>query len=142
MQKKRFSVTGMHCAACAAQVERAAAAVAGVERAEVNLLAGAMVVTYDEARAGPEALGEAVCAAVAAAGYGAACEGAGRACAPAPDAGEAASLRRRLAASAVLCLALLALAMGPMAGLSAACLSGRNAAAGGLAQLLLAAAIA
>ena len=40
----KFNVTGMTCAACSARVEKVANAVAGVEKAEVNLLGGTMVV--------------------------------------------------------------------------------------------------
>lgn len=42
--KLRFDVTGMTCAACSARVEKVTAAVAGVEKVEVNLLAGKMTV--------------------------------------------------------------------------------------------------
>ena len=42
--KLKFDVTGMTCAACSARVEKVTGAVAGVEKAEVNLLAGKMVV--------------------------------------------------------------------------------------------------
>ena len=40
----KFTVTGMTCAACSSRVEKVTAAVPGVEKAEVNLLAGSMVV--------------------------------------------------------------------------------------------------
>ena len=40
----KFDVTGMTCAACSARVEKVTKAVAGVEKAEVNLLAGRMTV--------------------------------------------------------------------------------------------------
>ena len=40
----KFSVTGMTCAACSARVEKVTNAVEGVEKADVNLLAGTMVV--------------------------------------------------------------------------------------------------
>lgn len=40
----KFDVTGMTCAACSARVEKVTKAVAGVEKAEVNLLAGKMTV--------------------------------------------------------------------------------------------------
>ena len=64
--KLKFDVTGMTCAACSARVEKVASAVPGVEKAEVNLLAGSMVI---------EAQDESVCplveAAVRNAGYGA-----------------------------------------------------------------------
>ena len=42
--KLKFTVTGMTCAACSARVEKVTKAVAGVEKAEVNLLAGTMTV--------------------------------------------------------------------------------------------------
>ena len=40
----RFDVSGMTCAACSARVEKVTGSVSGVEKAEVNLLAGTMVV--------------------------------------------------------------------------------------------------
>ena len=42
--KLKFDVTGMTCAACSARVEKVTAAVPGVEKVEVNLLAGKMAV--------------------------------------------------------------------------------------------------
>lgn len=45
----KFSVTGMTCAACSARVEKVTRQVKGVEKAEVNLLAGKMVVTAKDA---------------------------------------------------------------------------------------------
>ena len=42
--KLKFDVTGMTCAACSARVEKVTAAVTGVEKVEVNLLAGKMTV--------------------------------------------------------------------------------------------------
>ena len=42
--KLKFNVTGMTCAACSARVEKVTNAVTGVEKAEVNLLAGTMQV--------------------------------------------------------------------------------------------------
>ena len=46
--KLKFQVTGMTCAACSARVEKVTAAVAGVEKVEVNLLAGRMTVEAAE----------------------------------------------------------------------------------------------
>ncbi len=40
----KFDVSGMTCAACSARVEKVSSQVKGVEKAEVNLLAGKMVV--------------------------------------------------------------------------------------------------
>lgn len=48
MMKKRFSVTGMSCAACAARVEKTVNRQNGVNKAEVNLLAGKMTVDFDD----------------------------------------------------------------------------------------------
>ena len=42
--KLKFTVTGMTCAACSARVEQVTSSVEGVDKAEVNLLAGTMVV--------------------------------------------------------------------------------------------------
>ena len=65
--KRTFDVTGMTCAACSARVEKAAAAVAGVESVAVNLLKNTMDVEYD----GSDAVTQAIGAAVEKAGYGA-----------------------------------------------------------------------
>ncbi len=51
--KLDFNVTGMTCAACSARVEKVTAAVSGVEKAEVNLLAGKLTV-YASADVTPE----------------------------------------------------------------------------------------
>ena len=62
---EKFNVTGMHCAACQAAVERAVKRLDGVSSADVNLLGASMVVEYDET-----ALSEKdIRAAVKAAGY-------------------------------------------------------------------------
>lgn len=47
-QKQKFTVRGMNCAACSATVERAVKALDGVEKADVNLLAGTLVCEYGE----------------------------------------------------------------------------------------------
>ena len=60
----KFRVTGMTCAACSARVEKVTSAVPGVEKAEVNLLAGSMVVETQN----PEVSG-AIISAVEKAGY-------------------------------------------------------------------------
>ena len=46
--KMKFTVTGMTCAACSARVEKVTNAVEGVEKAEVNLLAGTMVAEIEK----------------------------------------------------------------------------------------------
>ena len=62
----KFSVSGMTCAACSAHVEKAVAAVPGVESVSVSLLTNSMNVDF----ASP-ASAEAICAAVDKAGYNA-----------------------------------------------------------------------
>jgi len=62
----KFDVTGMTCAACSARVEKVTAKVPGVTKAEVNLLAGKMVVEAENAD-----IAEVIITAVQDAGYGA-----------------------------------------------------------------------
>ena len=69
----KFDVTGMTCAACSARVEKVTAAVPGVEKVEVNLLAGTMHVEADS-----DSCKEQIIAAVQNAGYGAAEQGKAR----------------------------------------------------------------
>ena len=68
---QRYEITGMSCAACASHVEKAVAAVPGVQSVSVSLLTNSMKVQCepgaDEAR-----LQKRICRAVEAAGYGAA----------------------------------------------------------------------
>ena len=64
--KMKFTVTGMTCAACSARVEKVTNAVEGVEKAEVNLLAGSMQV-----EASSEAVAAEIIKAVQNAGYNA-----------------------------------------------------------------------
>ena len=68
--KLDFVVTGMTCAACSARVEKVTAAVPGVEKAEVNLLAGSMQVEAEN-----EACCEQIIAAIQNAGYSASRKG-------------------------------------------------------------------
>ena len=68
--KLKFNVTGMTCAACSARVEKVSRAVAGVETAEVNLLAGTMAVEAADAQVAGQ-----IIKAVTDAGYGAALAG-------------------------------------------------------------------
>lgn len=65
--KQTFDITGMTCAACSARVQKAAAGVAGVQQADVNLLKNSMEVEFDGT---PEETA-AICAAITKAGYGA-----------------------------------------------------------------------
>ena len=66
----KFNVTGMTCAACSARVEKVTRAVAGVQKAEVNLLGGTMMVEAEsDSVIGP------IIAVVQGSGYGAAVAG-------------------------------------------------------------------
>lgn len=67
MQKEKFDVTGMSCAACSTRVEKSVAKLSGTKEVSVNLLKNSMVVTYDEAVLSPEMIVNAVTKA----GYGA-----------------------------------------------------------------------
>ena len=68
--KLQFDITGMTCAACSARVEKVVSRVEGVEKAEVNLLAGKLVVQSESA-----AVADSIIAAVQDAGYGASLAG-------------------------------------------------------------------
>jgi len=59
-QKQKFTVKGMNCAACSATVERAVKTIDGVEKADVNLLAGTLVCEYNGEKASDKAIIEAV----------------------------------------------------------------------------------
>ncbi|MGI6204676.1 MAG: heavy metal translocating P-type ATPase [Anaerovoracaceae bacterium] len=67
MEDRKFDVTGMSCAACSARVEKAVAAVEGVDDVSVNLLTNSMQVKYDSNAVSADDIS----AAVSAAGYGA-----------------------------------------------------------------------
>lgn len=120
MTKKKFSVTGMSCAACSAAVEKAVSRLDGVESAQVNLLANSMVCTYDELKTDPSA----VIAAVEKAGFGAAeaAEAGQTSAVPKAKSKEAPSdgftaIRTRLWVSVVFLVVLMYVSMGHMIGL-------------------------
>ena len=50
MKTEKFSVTGMTCAACQANVTRCVQKLEGVDNVDVNLLSRQMTVKYDEER--------------------------------------------------------------------------------------------
>ena len=107
--KLSFSVSGMTCAACSARVEKVAAAIPGVKKAEVNLLAGKLTVTATE---DVSALIE---KAVVQAGYGIVHAGQKPSAAPAEDALR--EMKIRIIASAGFLLVLMYFTMGHMVGL-------------------------
>ncbi|MBR6374391.1 MAG: HAD-IC family P-type ATPase, partial [Victivallales bacterium] len=71
MQKLKFEISGMTCAACQAHVQKAASSVPGVGNVNVNLLRNNMELELDETRAKPQD----ICAAIQKAGYGARLQG-------------------------------------------------------------------
>lgn len=48
MQKERYDITGMSCAACSRKVEKVISSLAGMKECQVNLLTNSMSVEYDE----------------------------------------------------------------------------------------------
>ena len=58
--KKKYNVTGMMCAACQANVDRAVCKIDGVTNVNVSLLANNMVVEYDESKVNDDIIIEAV----------------------------------------------------------------------------------
>ena len=128
--KLKFDVTGMTCAACSARVEKVSAQVPGVERVEVNLLSGSMVV-----EAGDAAVAEAVCHAVQKAGYGASIAGQKKP-EPVRDNGLR-QMKGRIIASGVFLVILMYFTMGHMVGLPAPGWYHDNAMMAALLQFLL-----
>ena len=109
----KFQVTGMTCAACSARVEKVTGKVPGVEKAEVNLLAGTMTVVSQDQSVVPL-----IIQAVTEAGYGASVPGKKtekKESAPANDAlGE---MKKRIIGSAICLIVLMYFTMGHMVGL-------------------------
>ena len=108
----KFNVTGMTCAACSARVEKVSSQVPGVEKAEVNLLSGTMVVTAGED------VSANVIDAVRKAGYQAVLQGE-KPKKPEPRSGAHSLLemKRRIIGSAVFLIILMYFTMGHMIGL-------------------------
>ena len=107
--KLKFDITGMTCAACSARVEKVSAAVPGVSRVEVNLLAGKLTVEADSD------VSAQIEAAVVSAGYGIAKPQQKKSAAPAEDALQ--EMKRRIIGSFLFLGVLMYFAMGHMVGL-------------------------
>ena len=109
----KFQVSGMTCAACSARVEKVTKQVPGVIDAEVNLLAGTMVVTANDAT-----VTDSVIKAVSNAGYGASVPGNQKQQAEKKSADtEIAQMKKRIIWSSVFLLILMYFTMGHMVGL-------------------------
>lgn len=108
----KFNVTGMTCAACSARVEKVSRAVPGVQKADVNLLAGTMVVSSDTD------VSALVIQAVQKAGYNAVLQGtaAKKETASPMDTGLK-EMKHRLIGSSIFLVVLMYFTMGHMAGL-------------------------
>ncbi len=111
MMKKRYSVTGMTCAACASGIERTVKKLKGVVSCSVSLMGESMDVEFDEG----ECPDEKIKGAVFALGYGAYEYGK----APKKDKKRVSPLFVRFWVSLVLLLPLMYLSMGHMIGLPA-----------------------
>ena len=109
--KLKFDVTGMTCAACSARVEKVTGAVSGVEKVEVNLLAGSMTVEAADSR-----VHTAIEAAVRNAGYGASLAGSQKK-EEAPKEDALKQMKKRIIGSGVFLIILMYFTMGHMVGL-------------------------
>lgn len=110
--KQKYKVNGMTCAACSSRVEKVTKNIPEVSQAEVNLLAGTMVVTSSED------VSNAVIAAVSNAGYEASLWGeTSKAKTVAPSNASDHSRLGRLIASAVFLIVLMYFTMGHMLGI-------------------------
>ncbi len=106
----RFEVTGMTCAACSARVEKVTAAIAGVKKAEVNLLAGKLTVQADQD------VTQQIQQAVRQAGYGISVPGKKKQDAASKDT-TLQEMKRRILCSAACVIVLMYFTMGHMVGL-------------------------
>ena len=106
----KFNVTGMTCAACSARVQKVTSQIPGVQKAEVNLLAGTMTVEADN-----ESTAEIIIKAVGDAGYGASVPGKKKAEIKVDTGLEA--MKKRIISSAVFLIVLMYFTMGHMVGL-------------------------
>lgn len=59
-QRALFNVTGMSCAGCVAHVQQSISKIEGVQQAEVSLLEGRTLITYDDEETSPEAIKQVV----------------------------------------------------------------------------------
>ena len=114
MREEKYDISGMHCAACSASVERVTRKLPGVERSEVNLTTGIMTICYDETQVGQEQ----IIAKVEKAGFGAALHAEKKETAPEETIDkEEAELKRKkieLIFSAIFSAVLLYVSMGQM----------------------------
>lgn len=109
--KIKFDVTGMTCAACSARVEKVTAVIPGIEKVEVNLLAGKMTVT-----AADDKVTSSIISAVQSAGYGIVLQG-GKEPVETDKNKDLQDMKRRFLVSAMFLVVLMYFTMGHMVGL-------------------------
>ena len=127
MHRQSFAIKGMSCAACQARIEKAVAAVPGVQSVSVQLLQNTMAVSFE----GGSCSDDLICNAVKGAGYeaqalssgahgraGRAGDGTSLSAAGETEARDVARRQFSLIASAVLTVVLMIVSMGPMTGIS------------------------
>ncbi|MDR2352361.1 MAG: heavy metal translocating P-type ATPase [Deltaproteobacteria bacterium] len=114
MEKERYNLTGLSCAACAARVEKAVKTLPGVSVANVNLLKSTLMIEHD-----PSLGSEEVISAIEKAGYGASLFNSKKREESSEDRfkKEADSMLTRLKVSLIFTVPLFYLAMGHMLGL-------------------------
>ena len=111
----KFNVTGMTCAACSARVEKVTKAVEGVQKVEVNLLGGTMMVEADT-----DQVIEPVITAIQNSGYGASLSGEKTKKEPEkPKENPEKEMKKRIIWSSVFLVILMYFTMGHMVGLPA-----------------------
>ena len=115
MREEVYDISGMHCAACSASVEKVTRRLPGVERSDVNLVAERMTIVYDETQVTPEQ----IIAKVEKAGFGAKLHQEKQEAAPVqtgedPEELELRRKERELIVSAIFSCALLYVSMGQM----------------------------
>ena len=115
MREEVYDISGMHCAACSASVERVTRKLPGVERSDVNLVAERMTIVYDENQVMPEQ----IIAKVEKAGFGAKLHQDKPEAAPVsaeedPEEAELRRKKRELIVSAIFSALLLYVSMGQM----------------------------
>ena len=113
--KIKFNVTGMTCAACSARVEKVTNGISGVEKAEVNLLAGTMMVETADT-----AVPEIIIREIQRAGYGAALAGEKQKQEEEPKQNDALrEMKIRIIGSGIFLIILMYFTMGHMVGIPA-----------------------
>lgn len=127
MHRQSFAIKGMSCAACQARIEKAVAAVPGVQSVSVQLLQNTMAVSFEDGSCSDDL----ICNAVKGAGYeahalssgasgrgGRAGDGTSLSAAGDAEARDVARRQFSLIASAVFTVVLMIVSMGPMMGIS------------------------